>query len=314
MTPVIARTFYRFVGGNTTIPVTLGLRNIYILPTGYGMLYLMVIGAMLIGSINYNNNLGFLLTFLLGSLGLTAMMHTYSMLYGLRLVSATAMPVFAGEPVEVEITVDVIDRPRTGICWYFKTANRLRSNFRPGEQTGVLVGVLTDQRGLFNPGWLRIDSDYPLGLFRAWARINTGLRCVVYPRPVSAPIPGNNTLSTHGEGDIAPTAGVDDFQGLSAYQAGDSPRRIHWQAYSRGRGLHTKTFAGQINADLMLDIKDIKGNDTERKLSILCFHILQAHHQRRGFGMRLAGQTFPAASGRVHRDRCLRVLALFGKH
>jgi hypothetical protein len=96
VTSAIARAFYRLVGGNTTVPVTLGLRNIYILPTGHGMLYLAVLGAMLIGSVNYNNNLGFLLSFLLGSLGLTAMMHTYSMLYGLRLVSATAMPVFAG--------------------------------------------------------------------------------------------------------------------------------------------------------------------------------------------------------------------------
>ena len=312
MMSAIARTFYRFVGGNTTIPVTLGLRNIYILPTGYGLLYLMVLGAMLIGSINYNNNLGFLLTFLLGSLGLTAMMHTYSMLYGLRLVSATAMPVFAGEPVEVEITVDDIDRRRTDLRWYFKVEDRVRADFRPGKQTPVLVRPLTAHRGLFDPGWLRTGCEYPLGLFRAWARIDTGLRCLVYPRPVSAPISGGNTLSVQGEGDIARTAGVDDFQGLSAYQPGDSPGRIHWQAYSRGRGLHTKTFSGQASAGLMFDIKDIKGNDTERKLSILCFHVIQAHHQRRSFGMKLAGLTIPACSGRVHRDRCLRALALYG--
>ena len=62
----------------------------------------------------------------------------------------------------------------------------------------------------------------------------------------------------------------------------------------------------------MFDIKDIKGNDTERKLSILCFHVIQAHHQRRSFGMKLAGLTIPACSGRVHRDRCLRALTLYG--
>ncbi len=97
------------------------------------------------------------------------------------------------------------------------------------------------------------------------------------------------TVSAHRNGDIGQTAGVEDFVGLSAYQPGDSPGRIHWQAYSRGRGLHTKTFAGQAGEGLMLDIDDIKGDDTERKLSILCFHILQAHHQRRSYGMRLAG-------------------------
>ncbi len=312
MMSAIARTFYRFVGGNTTVPLTLGLRNIYILPTGYGMLYLTVVGAMLAGSINYNNNLGFLLTFLLGSLGMTAMMHTYSMLYGLRLESATAEPVFAGEAVDVEIKVDGIDRPRTGIRWYFNPADPSREDFRSGEPARVRVQARTVHRGLFDPGWLRIVSDYPLGLFQAWARINIDLQCLVYPRPVSAPEPGTRTLSAHREGYIAQTPGVEDFLGLAAYQPGDSPGRIHWQAYSRGRGLHTKTFAGQAGKSLMLDIEDVQGDDIERKLSILCFHILKAHHQRRSFGLRLAGQLFPAANGRVHRDRCLRALALYG--
>jgi len=270
------------------------------------------LGAMLIGSINYNNNLGFLLTFLLGSLGLTAMMHTYSMLYGLRLVSATAMPVFAGESVEVELRVADIDRTRTGVCWHFKTADHTRVDLLPDAPSLVRVHAQTGHRGFFDPGWLRIVSDYPLGLFKAWARINTDLTCLVYPRPVSGPMPGAITPPFHSEGDTARRAGVDDFLGLTAYQPGDSPGRIHWQAYSRGRGLHTKTFAGQTGAGLMLDIDDIKGGDTERKLSILCFHILRAHHQRLSYGMRLAGQTIPAANGRVHRDRCLRALALYG--
>jgi uncharacterized protein (DUF58 family) len=314
VTSVIARTFYRLVGGNTTIPVTLGLRNIYILPTGYGLLYLIVLGAMLMGSINYNNNLGFLLTFLLGSLGLTAMMHTFSMLHGLHLAAATATPVFAGEPVELEITVAGIDRSRTGIRWTINSADQCIVDFRPEEQARVLVRAPTDRRGLFDPGWLRIVCEYPLGLFQAWARINTGIKGLVYPRPVAGPGPVVGTLSDSGEGGIARTAGVDDFTGLSAYQPGDPPGRIHWQAYSRGRGLHTKTFAGQSGAGLVLDMKDIRESDTEKKLSILCFLVLKAHHQRTSYTLILPGQSIPAGNGRGHRDRCLRALALFGKH
>ena len=275
------------------------------------MLYLTVLGAMLIGSVNYNNNLGFLLTFLLGSLGLTAMMHTYNMLFGLRLVSATAMPVFAGDAVEVDLRVADVDRARTGLCWYFNAADRIRVDFKPNRPARVLVRASAGHRGLLDPGWLRIACDYPLGLFQAWARIDTGLRCLVYPRPISAPMSGATTRSAQRSGNIGQTAGVEDFVGLSAYQPGDSPGRIHWQAYSRGRGLHTKTFAGMAGDALMLDMDDIEGGDTERKLSILCFHILQAHHQRCSFGMRLTGQTFPAANGRVHRDRCLRALAFY---
>lgn len=310
----IARIFYRWVGGDTTVPATLGLRNIYMLPTRYGMLYMVVLCAMLIGSINYNNNLGFLLTFLLGSLGLTSMILTYSMLYGLHLVSVTTMPVFAGESVEVDLRIAEIDRLRTGVWWHFKANDPVCVGLKPGKSVRVLVPVRTSHRGLFDPGWLCIGCDYPLGLFKAWTRINMGLRCLVYPRPVSVPSPHATTALSNGKGNIAQTAGVDDFLGLTAYQPGDSPGRIHWQAYSRGRGLHTKTFADQVGAGLMLDIADIKGDDPEKKLSILCSHILRSHHQRRSFGMRLGKQTFPGANGRAHRDRCLRALALYGSN
>jgi uncharacterized protein (DUF58 family) len=277
------------------------------------MLFTAVLGAMLLGAINYNNNLGFLLTFLLGSLALTALMHTYGMLYGLRLESAAADPTFAGSPMEVTVTVAAIDRRRTGVRWYFHSKDRVEEAIEPGLRHQVVVPVIPARRGFYHPGWLRIASEYPLGLFQAWARIDTGLQCLVYPRPMAAPTRATESTSKDGNGNRSRGRGVDDFQGLSAYQPGDSPRRIHWQAYSRGRGLHTKTFAGQVGVERMLDLATIQAMDTEAKLSILCFQVLQAHRQQRIYGLKLGAQTIAAGSGRFHRDRCLRALALFGQ-
>lgn len=311
MKRVIARIFYRLVGVNT-IPVTLGLRNIYILPTRYGFLFLAVLGAMLIGSINYNNNLGFLLTFLLGSLMLTAMMHTYSMLFALRLVSTAASPAFAGEPVMVAIAVDGAGRKRSGLHWYFDSEARVAVDVGADQRATVFVPVPTRRRGPFSPGWLRIFSEYPTGLFRAWARVDTDLACLAYPRPLSASAPVARAASAHGEGEMVSSVGVDDFQGLNTYQPGDPPRRIHWQAYSRGRGLHVKTFGGQAGTDWVLDLDAVREGDIERRLSILCFHLLQGHRQRCSVALQLGPQAIPAGRGRVHRDRCLRALALYG--
>lgn len=306
-------TFYRMAGGNTTIPVTLGLRNIYILPTGYGLLYLVGLTAMLIGSINYNNNLGFLLTFLLGSLGLTAMLHTYGMLYGLRLATAAGSPVFAGEPMDVEIVVAGVKRPRTQLRWYFSPDHMVVVNHLPGGPTRVRVPVITGERGWFSPPPLRIACDYPLGLFRAWSRIHADIREVVYPHPLKGPQPGIDTLAGHGEEGAFPVAGTDDFTGLNVYQPGDSPQRIHWQAYSRGRGLFVKQFGGLAGAGTMLDMERLKGENLEKKMSVLCFHVLSAHRQRLRFGLKLIGRVVPLDTGKAHRDRCLRILALFGR-
>ncbi|WP_419661595.1 conserved uncharacterized protein, DUF58 [Desulfosarcina variabilis str. Montpellier] len=306
-----ARLFYRMVGGNTTIPVTLGLRNIYILPTGYGLLYLTGLTGMLIGSINYNNNLGFLLTFLLGSLGITAMLHTYGMLYGIRLFSAVATPVFAGEFMDVEIRVAGVKRSRTALRWFFRPYHPVVVNVSPETPMQVRVSAKALKRGWFLPPRLRIDCVYPLGLFRAWVRINTDVRCVVYPKPLAAPVPKTEgTADNEREGTISVT-GTDDFIGLAAYRPGDPLRRIHWQAYSRGRGLFIKQFAGQASRAIMLDMQQMKGRDVEKRLSVLCFHVLTAHRRRQYFGLKLMGQVIPPDSGRAHRDRCLRALALF---
>ncbi|GAB6904881.1 conserved hypothetical protein [Desulfosarcina cetonica] len=312
MSRVIAHLFYRFVGGNTTVPVTLGLRNIYIVPTRYGLLYLVVIGAMLIGSINYNNNLGFLLTFLLGGMGLTTMLYTYRMLYGLRLEKVSTRPVFAGESMPFLIRLADIDRPRMGVGWFFEGQDPVLADLLQGTAETVSVNAPTAARGKFSPGWLRVTCTYPLGLFRAWARLHPNVTGLVYPRPLSGPLVADPVRSGNGGGPVSGQTGVDDFQGLKAYQAGDAPQRIHWQAFSRGRGLHTKTFADPAGQSLLLDLARIDGSDTEKKLSILCYHVLRAHHYRRPFGLALSGRTIPVASGEAHRGRCLRALACFG--
>lgn len=313
MTGAIARIFYRLVGIHI-IPVKLGLRNIYILPTGYGMLFLAILGAMLVGSINYNNNHGFLLTFLLGSVMLNAMMHTYSMLHGLRLLTATATPAFAGEPLFITITIDAAGRRRKGLRWSFAEGEPVVQDAEPGDLMQVLVPVPTTRRGLVNPGQLRIVTEYPTGLFRVWSRLETDLECLVYPKPIFAPLTVPRSTSVHGEGKTIPAAGVDDFQGLKTYQAGDPPGRIHWQSYFRGRGLHVKTFVGLAGADWLLELNAIPGGDIEHKLSVLCHYVLEASRQRRRVGVHLPGQVqIPAGRGRAHRDRCLRALALYGE-
>ena len=44
---------------STPLPQTLEWKRILILPTRFGLLFVILIAGMLIGSINYNNNLGF---------------------------------------------------------------------------------------------------------------------------------------------------------------------------------------------------------------------------------------------------------------
>src|SRR5687768_9312787 len=87
-------------------PLTLPGRRIYILPSALGIAFALMLFAMFIGAMNYANNLALGLTFLLGSLALTAMHYAHRNLSGTRIRSATSEPVFAGDTAKFHIALE----------------------------------------------------------------------------------------------------------------------------------------------------------------------------------------------------------------
>jgi len=76
--------------------VFLSQRRVYILPTRHGLTFGLAVILMLIGSINYNLSLGYVLTFLLAGLGIVSILHTFRNLAHLYVSAGRVAPVFAG--------------------------------------------------------------------------------------------------------------------------------------------------------------------------------------------------------------------------
>ncbi len=92
----------------------------YLLPTRTGLGFLAVLLTMLIGSVNYNASLGYVLTFWLGSLFLVSILHTYRNLAGVTVACGRSPPVFAGELATFEvIMVNAAGHRRRGIMLRF---------------------------------------------------------------------------------------------------------------------------------------------------------------------------------------------------
>lgn len=77
--------------------ITLHSGRTYILPTAVGLVFALTTFAMLLGSMNYNNNMSFALTFTLAALGLVAMHQCQRNIVGLEIKFAGVDPVFAGQ-------------------------------------------------------------------------------------------------------------------------------------------------------------------------------------------------------------------------
>ena len=89
--------------GPETGPVLLDRRRVYILPTRQGLLLGAVLIAILLGAINYDNALAFVLVFLLIGLGVVSILHTWHNLQGLRVEVGRCPAVFAGEEARFAI-------------------------------------------------------------------------------------------------------------------------------------------------------------------------------------------------------------------
>jgi uncharacterized protein (DUF58 family) len=294
------------------LPLTLHRKRLYILPTRYGIVFVLILFGMLLGSVNHTNNLGFLLTFLLSAMAIISMFYTYRNLLGLRIVSIAAAPVFAGDDAVFEFFLDADDRERKAVEFGFAGEDQT-TPMDLGAGSGHRVRILcrSSSRGILKPGPAVVSTQYPFGLFRAWARFNSDPQCLVYPRPVLAhAISDQSEVGSKGFKNQS-IQGVEDFMGLRLYQPGDSLQHVSWKSYSRGQGLFTKTFSGALGSIMMLDWRRIKETDTEQRLSMLCHGVLKAHQQGEAFGLWIPGTRIAPGKGPMHKRSCLKALALF---
>ncbi len=290
-----------------------GPRQIYIFPTGFGFLFALLLCLMLIGSINYSNNLGFLLTFLLAGLGLVAMIHTWRNLVGLHLGTFSSPPAFKGERARYQLILKNTRRAeRPGLCLEFEKGNIARCDLGENSSHNVSLHSNATARGWQLIPRIVASTQYPLGLFTAWTYIQLDASTLVYPAPgTAAELILNPTYRQSKQGNKG--VGVEDFVGLRPYRAGDSPKHINWKAVAREQALQTKQFGGDRSEQLWLDWDHLSGGDTEQKLSQLCGGVIDASSRGLEFGLRLPDKEISPALELAHQQRCLSALALFDK-
>ena len=291
--------------------VTLRRGRIYILPTGLGAAFGLMLFAMLLGSLNYGNNLGLGLTFLLGALGVVAMHACHRNLEALIVRAACTDPPVEGGEAVFRIGLSNPGRaPRCDLEAVAPGPADPPASIAAGGETDVSMRVPTRRRGSIVLDRVEIATRFPYGLFRAWAVLHPDVACLVYPRPADNAPPPPQAPGLAGSG--VARRGEDDFAGLKDYHPGDPPRHIAWKAYARAGELLVKEFSGDAEAMPLFDLADAPGEDLELRLSVLARWIVDAHARGQTFGLRLPGDEIPPQPGDAQRRRCLAAIARFG--
>lgn len=287
---------------------TLTQRNIYILPTKAGWGFAGMLLVMLIGSINYQLNLGYLLTFLLTGCALVSMQLTHTTLKGLTLRLRPVAPVFAGQPAQIEVVLTSPNQRRHGIGLSLFDTRRFGWNqgFTDVPAHGsasARLAMTPERRGCHRVPSITIETRFPLGLFRAWSVWRPAAEVLAWPRPEepAPPLPGSQ--STAGEGRLQRRSEGGEFDGVRAWRRGDTLRQIVWKKVARTGELVSRDATATISRELWLDWHGarVAGGGLEERLARLTAWVLEAERSGCPYGLRLPTQDVPPALGDAHR-------------
>ena len=309
--------------------VTLTQRTVYILPTRPGLMLFLTLGVLLIASINYQLNLGYLLTFLLAGTALVGMHVCHGTLRGLAMNLIAPYAHYAG--VSAAFSINLTNNRRSvrhGIG--LSVLDPQAVNGQPGAarhwawtdvpaqgSSLVQVAFTPQRRGLHRLPTLTAETRFPLGTFRVWTVWRPAAQVMVYPAPEPNPPPlPPGEPHAQGAGSAIRAQGSGEFDGVRAYRRGDPLRNVLWKkaAKSDGHsgesgGLVVRDIAQAQHHELWLDIRQAGPPDLEHQLSRLCAWVLQADRLGLNYGLRLAALELRPASGEAHKRRCLEALA-----
>jgi uncharacterized protein (DUF58 family) len=296
--------------------MTLTQRTVYIVPTRPGWTMALTLLVLLVASINYQLNLGYVLTFLLAGSALIGMHICHGTLRGLTLHLLAPEPQFAGSHATLDINL-VSQRKsiRHGIGLAVWGSGQWSWTDVPAQgSTRVKVAFSATHRGLHPVPALTAETRFPLGTFRVWTVWRPAAQVLVYPAPEphAPPLPAGEPRT----GGVASTQrqSTGEFDGVRAYRRGDPLKTIVWKKAAKSDELVSRDTQQMHHAELWLDLAQTgsfagHAASLEQRLSRLCAWVLAADKQDLQYGLRLSTREIAPASGDAHKRACLQALA-----
>ncbi len=287
-------------------------RNLFILPTRLGWIFLaMTLTIFLLGS-NYQNNLVLGLAYWMFSLFVVSIYLAHTNLSGMRVDVLAAQSGHAGEPAVFPLQV-TSQRPRYDL--------QLSAPGAVADQLACLSDIERLQliytqpvRGRLMPPRVRLASQWPLGLLTCWTLLDLGQEAVIFPRLQRCEMDWSALAAPATTGGM-PTQqirhGQDEMQGLRPYRSGESLAQVAWKQVARGRGLVSKEFATPVPASCLLSLAQMTGEEVEMQLSKLAYQLAQLEQVQARYALDLGSVQIPPGTGPAHHLRCLTALALY---
>ncbi|WP_097461596.1 DUF58 domain-containing protein [Mangrovitalea sediminis] len=287
-------------------------RNIFIVPSGAGLVFCGLLVVMLLTGINYQNSLIYLLTFLLGTLFFLSIVQTYQSLAGLELIVVEAGEGEVGSLSRIGLRfIADNDRDYPSLTVAADPRHPVNFSVMAGNSVDVELGLPLRRRGPVDLPRLRIETRFPFGLLKAWSWGRPLSRGLAWPAAIPCPPERVGTLAADEGAPSSALAGV-DWIDLRPYRQGDPLQRVQWKRYARSEDMVTADWqAGLLDPD-WLDLEAFPGVDVELRLNYLAHLIDLRELSGKPYGLKMGPRRYGPGLGAAHRLSCMRALAWHG--
>ena len=291
----------------------LSQRNLFILPTGAGVVFGLLLLITLVTGINYQNSLILLLTFFLGAVFVAAMHQTHSNLSGVEFTLVSAGEGFVGEAIPFVVRATSPDHEAIALNLATADGNAVTASIKAGEYQDVTLLRTAKRRGYVSVGDVRVETRFPFGLLKAWSWVRPGTPGIAYPKPVAPPYAPVAAEGGSDDSQARVSLGQDHAE-LRPWREGDMSQRVLWKRFARTGDMVIADWQGEAGNPEWFDYDAYPGADRELRLSYLAAAIIERASATRPapYGVRLPGLELAPDTGKVHDAQCLRALATFG--
>lgn len=277
----------------------LNRKNLWMVPTSGGLWMFCFWLFLLLGAVNYQNNLGFMMVFLIASVGVLSILISFRNLSSRSLSVAKDQWLFAKtlgalklnthSPRDShQLSLSMLGQSQT---WKRASSGSIELNWTPSNRGRVTLDQI-EVGSLFPFGWLSVRT--------RWASPG---EVIVFPTPIAAP----NSARLGGVGHSVGSQ-PSDFD-LRPYRVGDRLNAVQWK-YNRPyrQWLVSAPFAsGDVDT---IDWRSYNEFPAELAISYMTDRVLNCESREAPYKLVLPGTQLGPDSGEGFLRECLTALAL----
>ena len=296
----------------------LDMRSVFILPTAFGWLYVVLCICLFILGTNYQNNLMLILCFILVAIMLISLHASYWNFVRLTLKLSPIPSGYAGDTVSATLSLNTANKTKTthGILTIaeYRHPNAMQVDCDTTDK--VSLSWQLGKRGRHQLPRLTLFNTFPFGLYKCWTHLDFDYQYLAYPLPEECRLQLHQLQRDSDDDGVSllTQPGNEDFAGLKNYVPGDSLNRVAWKQVAKQQQWVSKAFDTPVSVVGWLKLPVVDTESLESALSKLAHQVNVCSQQQITFGLQLGTYSIAPANGEQHRLACLRALALYPEH